>query len=51
MSKVLKALHREDDAENTKHLAAKIRQEILGIPPDKDDNLESYDKLVGALDR
>lgn len=48
---VLEALGRTDEANHTKQFAAGVREEILGIPPDEDDSLESYDKLVGALDR
>ncbi|OJD37205.1 nb-arc and tpr domain protein [Diplodia corticola] len=51
MSMVLESLGREEDAKNSKKLAADIRQELLGIPPDEQDNMESYDKLVGTLDR
>ncbi|KAK4947223.1 hypothetical protein LTR10_013995 [Elasticomyces elasticus] len=51
MSIVLSANGREDDARNTKALASGIRQKILGIPPDQEDTLESYDRLVGYQDR
>jgi hypothetical protein len=51
MSTILDALGRADEAKDMKRFAADIRYEILGIPADEDDTLESYDKLVGALDR
>jgi len=51
MSQVLSSLGREEDARNAKAQAAKVRKELLGIDPGDDDNLESYDKLVGFLDR
>lgn len=51
MSMVLEDVGREEDAKNVKNFAASIRKDILGIPPEEDDGLESYDKLIGALDR
>ena len=51
MAQVLSSLGRDEDAQNTKTLAGAIRKEILGIDPDDDDNLDSYDNLVGFLDR
>ena len=51
MSAILQGLGREEDARNTKALAQSIRQDLLGIPPDDDDYIESYDSLVGILDQ
>lgn len=51
MSMVLSAMGRANDAREAKALAALIRQKILGIPKGESDNLESYDQLVGYMDR
>jgi hypothetical protein len=51
MNMVLEELGRKEDAENTKRFAEGIRKDILGLPPGENDTLESYDKLVGAMDR
>jgi hypothetical protein len=51
MATVLLGLGRNEDAVNTKDLAATIRKEITGLDPDQDDNQESYDLLISWLIR
>jgi hypothetical protein len=51
MAEVLQDLGKEEEAQMTKRLAQTIRKEILGIDPGDDDCLESYDKLVGYIDK
>jgi hypothetical protein len=51
MASVLRGLGREEDAVNTKALAAMIRKEIMGLEPGQDDNQESYDLLISWVIR
>lgn len=51
MALVLQGLGREEDAVNTKALAASIRKEIMGLEPGQDDNQESYDLLISWVIR
>jgi hypothetical protein len=51
MASVLRGLGREEDAVNTKALAAMIGKEIMGLEPGQDDNQESYDLLISWVIR
>lgn len=44
---VLAAQGRKEDAANCKIFAGALRLELVGKGPDQDDNLASYDLLVG----
>ena len=48
---VLQKLGREQEARDALFFAKEIRQEILGIARGEVDRIESYDELVGILDR
>lgn len=46
MATVLAALEREEDARNTKSIAAQIRKGIMGLEPEQEDNQANYDLLI-----